>query len=404
MSDDRHLYDSLAALRARCPVAKVRTARGRDAWLVLGDVQVRAGLLDPRLSVQGERPPSRVGQRRATEISLTRYEGAMHTRIRALARVALSAHTVRRYAARLSELAEGLLARLPRGRPVELMSQFAHPFVFSVVAEVFGIDAAVHPTLYRAFLEIFDQTGESAQRLDANIDLVEAVVRQELAARRERPRADAFDTDALDMLLRAWQADGDLVEDELVALAAMLLTAGFDSTAQSIGMSVVALLDRPTLLRDMRERPHQWPQVLEELLRWDTPGPFSSPRYALSDVELGGVTIPCGSRVIFSFAAANRDAETFARPDELDPDRPRTARHLTFGLGPHTCPGAALARLELTRALRALVAAAPDLRLAVPRASLIWPEDAKPRRLAALPVVFTDIPGPNHRSSDAEPG
>jgi cytochrome P450 len=92
--------------------------------------------------------------------------------------------------------------------------------------------------------------------------------------------------------------------------------------------------------------------------------------------------------VIFAYAAANRDPAAFERPDEMDPDRDGARSHFTFGRGPHACPGAALARSALTHAVQTLLSSAPLLRLAIPRAALVWPGDERPRRLAALPVVL----------------
>lgn len=87
-----------------------------------------------------------------------------------------------------------------------------------------------------------------------------------------------------------------------------------------------------------------------------------------------------------SLVAANRDAAVHDRPDDFDPDRPGADRHLTFGWGPHFCPGAALARLELRVALATLYRRYPALRPAVPEARLRWQGSYRHRGLAALPV------------------
>jgi cytochrome P450 len=129
---------------------------------------------------------------------------------------------------------------------------------------------------------------------------------------------------------------------------------------------------------------------LDELLRWDTPGPFSTSRVALEEVRIGGSVIPAGGRVLLAVAAANRDPRCHPDPDRLDLDRPDAARHLTFGLGPHYCLGAPLARLELTEALGALLARWPGLQLACPADGLRWSGGHQHRRLDALPLR----PGP----------
>jgi cytochrome P450 len=93
--------------------------------------------------------------------------------------------------------------------------------------------------------------------------------------------------------------------------------------------------------------------AVEEQLR------FSSPlqklyRTAVTDYEIDGITIPAGSRVLISYAAANRDPRAFEDPDVYRADRD-PKQHVAFGFGPHLCIGAALTRMETQAVLRELV-------------------------------------------------
>jgi cytochrome P450 len=71
---------------------------------------------------------------------------------------------------------------------------------------------------------------------------------------------------------------------------------------------------------------------------------------AAAPIEIGGVTIPKGSRIILLLAAASRDPDLFDNPDQFDPDRPNI-EHYGLGGGIHYCFGAPLARLEAQIAL-----------------------------------------------------
>lgn len=121
------------------------------------------------------------------------------------------------------------------------------------------------------------------------------------------------------------------------------LTLFWASSGHNPGFLVPAGLElfarRPELFTTYREDPTSRQPIVEELIRME-PAEISYVRYPLEDVQIGGVTIPAGSRVRFMTAAANRDPEVFDRPDEFDYTRPPGAsRHLSFGIGPHSCPG-----------------------------------------------------------------
>jgi cytochrome P450 len=105
-------------------------------------------------------------------------------------------------------------------------------------------------------------------------------------------------------------------------------------------------------------------QAVEEIVRITSAHNFGLMRYAMEDIEIGGVTIRRGDLVIISESAANRDPSVFDRPEEFDPTR-KTAHHLSFGHGAHTCIGQALARMELKTVFLSLLGRFPNVRLAI---------------------------------------
>ncbi|WP_371574158.1 cytochrome P450 [Streptomyces sp. NBC_01314] len=376
---------TLAEIRETCPVARIRTPAGRPAWLVTRAEDVRAGFLDPRLSLSGGRVPDPGVRRRALDVTLVNYDPPDHTRIRRLATPALTPARMAAHRERIEQAAGELLdaADAARGQgPVELMDAFARPFAFRSLCEVFEVREEERAALYEPVARLADKAGCTAGAVEESVARIDAFVRGEMAR-----RATAPGDDVVSRVLAAWHEQGGATEDEVASLLAMLLLAGFDSTVQAIGMSVVALLGHHDVQDSLRDEPWRIPRAVDELLRWDTPGPFSTKRVALEDVRFGDTVIPAGSGVLLSVAAANHDPRCHADPGTLDPGRSTAGRHLTFGLGPHYCPGSALARLELTVALTGILGRWRRLKPAVPLNELAWGGGYLHRRLAALPVL-----------------
>lgn len=157
--------------------------------------------------------------------------------------------------------------------------------------------------------------------------------------RRERPTSD---------LLTIWaNADGEPRYDDehLAHEALLLLVGGAETTRTVIATAIDALIRHPDQWRLLREDPGLIPGAVEEFVRWTTPL-LNMCRTADRDAEIAGVTVPAGEQVLLMYGSANRDEAVFDRPDVLDVTR-APGDHIAFGLGPHFCLGASLARLEL---------------------------------------------------------
>jgi cytochrome P450 len=207
-------------------------------------------------------------------------------------------------------------------------------------------------------------------------------IRRLVASRRSDPRDDL-----LGSLVQAEEAGENLSEDELVAMIFLLLVAGHETTVNLIGNGMLALLENPGQIERLRADPTLIESAVEELLRYDSPLATATERYAREDVTVCGMTIPRGGLVYAVIAAANRDEQQFPDAETLDIAR-EPNRHLSFGLGPHYCLGAPLARLEGQIAIGTLLNRLPDLRLAVDRKSLRWRRGLVLRGLEAVPVSF----------------
>ncbi|MFL9945009.1 cytochrome P450 [Paraburkholderia agricolaris] len=165
------------------------------------------------------------------------------------------------------------------------------------------------------------------------------------------------------------EQEGEFTRREMLVNILFLFIAGYGTTLLSIGNSVAAALRQPRAWRALRDDPGLIPQAVRELYRYD-PAVQAIFRYAWQDTEFDGHLIRRGELVALLLGAANRDPDEFDSPDEIDFARTQ-GRSLTFGAGPHSCMGVALARMQLESLLRALLHRLPDLQLGA----------AEPRRL-----------------------
>jgi cytochrome P450 len=202
---------------------------------------------------------------------------------------------------------------------------------------------------------------------------------QVISERKVRPQ-----NDLLTALSQAQEEDGQIGEDAVYANAALLLTAGHETTTNLIGNGVLALLRHPDQMDRLRQDPSLIPTAVEEMLRYDSPVQFTN-RILTGDLMVGGKRLGKGQMVLLLIGAANRDPEQFADPDRFDVGR-QDNKHLSFALGSHYCLGAQLARLEGRIAVETLLRRMPDLRLEGPQPH--YREHFNLRGLKCLPVAF----------------
>jgi cytochrome P450 len=271
-----------------------------------------------------------------------------HDQLRALVSRAFTPRRVSESEPRIRAFAERLVADLPDG-DFDLVPGLSVPLPVAVIAEILGVDASHQDDFRRwsdATVGLMDRPPEPAM-MQASAELI-GFFRALLEERRKRPQDDLISD-----LLEAEIEGRRLTEPELDAFFIMLLVAGNETTTNWISNHLNILARRPDLWKACREDRSLIPLALEETLRYDSPVQNLG-RETTRDVEIHGVAIPAGSRVVVSFGAANRDPEVFEAPDDFRLDR-GDSRHLAFGQGRHFCLGAGLARLEGRIALEALL-------------------------------------------------
>jgi cytochrome P450 len=378
-----------ARLRDHAPVTRVRTLAGDTVWLVTRYDEVRTVLNDPRFSRSGVVGPGapRVAVSRPLPGTLPTTDPPEHTRLRKLVSGAFSHRRIEGLRPWVADLAAELAGEVAAaGPPADLRRLFALPLPIRVICHLLGVPFADRDR-FQGWTELaYSMVLGEAERVQAAMDSLTGYIADLVATKQKALAGGAEPADILDELIRA-DADGDrLTTGELTAFGMNLLVAGHETSANQIASFVVALLREPGPWQRLAAEPALLPGAVEELLRFNRLSEVGQLRVATEDVVLAGQPIRAGEGVMAALASANRDPRAFDRPDELDLDRP-PGRHLAFGLGPHFCLGAHLARVELQEALRALLHRFPELRLAVPAGELPW-RQVLISGVAELPAVW----------------
>jgi cytochrome P450 len=278
-----------------------------------------------------------------------------HTRIRAVLGRAFTPRRVEQLEAHIAELVAGYLDTCADQGQFDVVAELAGRLPSRVICELLGVPAEDQPLIARftAHIAATVRIGipdEALADIDGSIVEFHAYLAKLAAERRDEPRDDLISA-----LVVAQQEEHRLDEAELLNFAVTLLAAGTETTANLLSVGTLALLQNPDQLARLRADPSLITSTVEELLRFESPVQMAFPRVATADTTIGGDEILEGEVIAPVIAAANHDPETFPEPGVLRVDRPLDRPSLVFGGGAHYCMGAALARLEGTIALKALL-------------------------------------------------
>ena len=282
-----------------------------------------------------------------------------HTRLRRLVSSAFTARRVQALRPAIERMVDELLDGM--SGEVDFVGSFAFPLPVNVIGELLGVpagDRGQFRSLVRDWAQVLEViTPEVLSRADPAAATIRDYLAELVNERRRHPTDDL-----LSALVQAQAADDRLTDEEVLSNAALLFAAGFETTTNLLANGLAALLAHPEQFQFLAERPDLAQPAVEELLRFDSPVQLSS-RVVTEPVELAGVSVEAGERVVAYLGAGNRDPERFEQPDRLQLDRTDNAP-LSFGGGIHYCLGAPLARLEAQIALPALVRRFPSLAIA----------------------------------------
>ncbi|MET8676335.1 cytochrome P450 [Streptomyces sp. NPDC004647] len=324
----RDPFPYYAALRSQGPAARIPLANGTYAWLITGYEQTRAVLADPRFSnvppqAAGRPKPDSPAQRARACLArhMLNSDAPDHTRLRRLTAAAFTPRRVDALRPRIEELTAGLVrdlvARLERDGSADLVDAFAFPLPVLVIGEVLGVPEAHRDDLRKWTYRVGSPADALPQgEVDTAWTQLHAYFTALIAEKRCTPGDDLFSALVHD------STEGGLDDGELLAMAFLLLFAGYETTMNLLASASLLLLSHPDELAAAQRDPARWTAVVEESLRHASPLEGTTWRRTTDPVDLGGgARIPAGASVLAVLAAANRDPARFPDPDAFRPGR-----------------------------------------------------------------------------------
>ncbi|BBY01229.1 cytochrome P450 [Mycobacterium seoulense] len=358
--------------------------QGNPVWVVSRYQDIRAALVDPRLSAKTI-PDSILPTDADNKVAVmfARTDDPEHHRLR---RMMTSNFTFRRCESmrpHIQEMVDHYLGQMiAHGAPADLVREFALPVPSMVIALLLGVppeDLALFQHNTTKGLDQRSTDEEKGRAFGAMYAYIE-----ELVERKAREPGD----DLISRLLTEYVAKGQLDHTTTAMNSVIMMQAGHETTANMISLGTVALLEHPDVFERLgqTEDPAVIANTVEELMRYLSIVHSQVDRVATEDLMIGGQLIRAGEYVMMSLLAGNWDAEFVDNPESLDVDR-NTRGHLGFGYGVHQCIGANLARVEMQVAFATLARRLPGLKLAVPPEELRF-KDANIYGMKELPVSW----------------
>lgn len=385
---------SPAAVRAHSaehgPLLPFKLPGGTPAWLVVDHSLVRTLLRDTRLvksraAVSDTAHPPAHPYVHPLFRHLLIMDPPEHTRLRNIMSRGLMLQDETKTHACLATACRDLIAELearsgsaPAG-VVDLVASFAVPLAQRTIAAIVGMPPIDAPLVARWAEDLVQADMEDPTHATAIAENI-SLYFERLAISPELP-ADSF-CGYLSMM----EASGSISAEEHRAMAFLMVSAGYETSAHLLGSALFLLLQNSVIWQALPRQDTLVQDAIDECLRLCSPLELSTPRFAREPITLAGRHIAAGDMVFMALAAANRDPELFPEPECFRTGRPGIRRHLAFGAGVHTCLGAALARMQAQVALIELARALPSMELAQDPAEAVWRPGMIMRGLERLPV------------------
>ncbi|MBY4212601.1 cytochrome P450 [Rhodococcus fascians] len=378
-------YDSFKNARETCPVS---FSSGTGFWVISDHEHITAALKDavtfstkemlgPQVAAEWQMMIDRAAQLPEGKKKIGPDYGTSprkillfadppeHGKHRKLITSALSPAAIKSWEGRIRETAALYVGKLVDGESLDFVEAFATPYTMTVIADILGLPRDEVPQMLEwaeGFNSMVGNPNLTEEQVDGLVGTrlgFDVYFAQKLKERLEQPG-----TDLISRVAEINEAgESALTVDELLMIIQLTLVGGSDTSSTALAKMIEYLTGDPAEWQRMREDPKHIPAFMDELLRTESPvqGMF---RGVTRDVELGGQQLKEGDVVWLSLGAANRDGKVFDDPDAKNMDRRGTAARLvSFGGGPHSCPGTALTRLELRIMLELLTSTFSGVRL-----------------------------------------
>jgi cytochrome P450 len=362
--------------RKHCPLP--HSAQHEGFFMLLNYTDVRSAMMDYRTFSSEPQVLRPMLPRKC--IPALEMDPPRHTAWRAIFNEAITPQTAPAMEAFVREDVNRHIDRFIARGSCDIVHELAEPVPAETICRLVGIDDALVPRVRETALAMFAAQGNPEEFGRRQADFAAVAVSQ-VHERQKHPRDDYLTR------LAGVQIEGRSLDDnDYVVLLAAFLGAGHHSTTSAMASLIYEVFSRPAVRDALLETPAKITVAVEEALRLRPPF-FGFFRRTTKPTVLKDTPIPAGHDVYMGWAAANRDPSTFESPTEFKLDR-TTNRHMAFGFGIHTCPGASLARMELRVVLEELLRRTPDLQVATD-APLYEFGGGDYAFIASLPVTFT---------------
>lgn len=293
--------------------------------------------------------------------NLIMTDGELHTRLRRIVAHDLTPRALRHLTERVEALAQDLVTRLAERGEFDGVTDLARALPLVVVPDLVGWPDRGREHLLAWASATFDLLGPLNERAQRAVPDAQAM----LAFAAEIAETGAMAPGSVGAGVVAAADEGLIPREQAASLMVGYLAPSLDTTISAIGSAVWLLAEHPDQWRALKQDPSLVPNAFEEVVRLESPIRTFT-RVNTVDVEIGGVTIPEGSRLMIHFASANRDERRFEHADRFDVTRATAGDHIGFGYGVHGCAGQGLARLEGQAVLRAMVEHLDHLEVGTP--------------------------------------
>ena len=277
------------------------------------------------------------------EFNLLNLEGNIHDELRGLVAKAFLNRQVQELRPFMETKSNELLNKINHEK-FDLLADYAQPYSIAVIGELLGVpEEDYEKFLYwsHAIVKMYDLkvSNENANEAEAAAKDFYIYMSDLIDEKNNNPK-----NDMISRLSQVSENNQQLTKDQIICTVILLLNAGHEATVNTIGNSIVALLLNNISTKNL-DKKHDIKNIIEELIRWDSPLQFFQ-RWVLEETVVSGINLSKNSKIAILLGSANRDETAFENPEKIDFERSNLS-HTSFGGGVHFCLGAHLARLEL---------------------------------------------------------
>ena len=360
---DRKFFPAVDRIREEDPVF---WSNNQHCWLLTLHEDVVNAFSDPRWSAK------RLQMRQFASIPEDQYEtliphlsryvpewvnnidSPQHDRVRRLLLKSFSRKVIDGLRPAVDRACDELIAKALDKREFDYVEDIAFPLPARVIVSLLGVPESCVSRLREwannvtAALAGFNPPQSTVLAAERSMQEMDTMFLEAIEEKKRNPQPDL-----LTALVQARDDNDALSTEELLGICQLVIIAGHDSTANSIGLGLIAMLENPGQAALYKEGKVDGQAAMSELLRHVSVA-STQPRVAHERMELRGKTIEPGQFAFLTIAAANRDPRVFTNPTQMDFTRKNVDRIAVFGPGTHHCVGHYLARLELDSLYRKL--------------------------------------------------